>query len=107
METIINYFTTISSLHRGLILAGGITVFWIIENIAPLHFFKYKKWNHAGINIFFTLTTIVVNFALAAGLLWVADFTVNNNWGLLNQFPKMNIFLYAILGLLLLDLIGA
>ena len=107
METIINYFTTISSLHRGLILAGGITVFWMIENIAPLHLFKYKKWNHAGINIFFTLTTIIVNFALAAGLLWMAHFTVNNNWGLLNQFPNTNIFLYAILGLLLLDLIGA
>ena len=107
METIISYFTTISSFHRGLILAGGIAVFWIIENISPLHSFNYKKWNHAGINLFFTATTIIVNFALAAGLLWTADFSFQNNWGVLNLLPQMNIVLYTILGLLLLDLIGA
>ena len=74
MESIINYFETISSLHRGLILAGGIAIFWIIENISPLHVFSYKKRNHAGINIFFTITTIIVNFALAAGLLRTANY---------------------------------
>lgn len=107
METIINYFTNISSLHRGLILAGGITIFWIIENISPLHTFGYKKWKHAGVNLFFTATTIIVNFALAAALLWTAHFCFQNNWGILSQLPEMNIALYAILGLLLLDLIGA
>lgn len=107
METIINYFETISSLHRGLILAGGIAFFWIIENASPLHLFKYKKWNHAGINIFFTITTILVNFTLAALLLWTADYTFTNNWGILNQFTDINLMLYSIVGLLLLDLIGA
>lgn len=107
METIINYFSSISSLHRGLILAGGIAIFWIIENISPLHIFKYKKWNHASINIYFTLTTIVVNFTLAVALLFTANYTYENKWGILNLLPEMNPILYAFLGLLLLDLIGA
>lgn len=107
METIINYFSSISSLHRGLILAGGIAIFWIIENISPLHIFKYNKWNHAGINIFFTLTTIVVNFTLAVALLFTANYTYENNWGILNLLPSMNPVLYAFLGLLILDLVGA
>ena len=107
METIISYFETISSLHRGLILAGGIALFWIIENISPLHLFRYKKWNHAGINIFFTLTTIVVNFSLATALLLTANYAFKNKWGILNQFPDINLILYTILGLLLLDLVGA
>ena len=107
MESIITYFETISSLHRGLILAGGIAIFWIIENISPLHVFSYKKWNHAGINIFFTTTTIIVNFALAGGLLWTANYVFENNWGLLQLLPEMNAIIYALLGLLLLDLIGA
>ena len=107
METIINYFETISSLHRGLILAGGIALFWIVENILPLQLFNYKKWNHAGINFFFTITTIIVNFALAGGLLWIADFSFKNNWGILNVLPEMNLFLYTLIGLLLLDLVGA
>lgn len=107
MEIIVNYFTTISSLHRGLILAGGIALFWIIENSSPLHLFGYKKWNHAGTNIFFTLTTIIVNFTLAAALLFTANYAFENNWGILNLLPKLNIGLYTFLGLLLLDLIGA
>ena len=107
METIINYFESISSLHRGLILAGGIALFWIIENISPLHLFGYKKWRHAGINIFFTVTTIIVNFSLATLLLWTAHFTYENKWGILNQLPEINTVVYAFLGLLLLDLIGA
>jgi sterol desaturase/sphingolipid hydroxylase (fatty acid hydroxylase superfamily) len=107
MESIINYFETISSLHRGLILAGGIALFWFLEHISPLHLFAYKKWSHAGVNLFFTATTIIVNFALAASLLWTANFTFKNNWGILHLLPEMNIGLYAILGLLLLDLIGA
>ena len=107
MESLINYFENISSLHRGLILAGGIAMFWVIENISPLHLFKYKKWNHAGINLFFTLTTIVVNFALATGLLLTANYVYLNNWGILNILPEMNIWLYTLLGLLLLDFVGA
>jgi sterol desaturase/sphingolipid hydroxylase (fatty acid hydroxylase superfamily) len=107
METLINYFTTISSLHRGLILAGGIAVFWTIEHLSPLHLFNYKKWNHASVNIFFTGTTIVINFTLAAVLLFAANYTVEHNWSLLQLLPHLNIGLYTILGLLLLDLIGA
>ena len=107
METITAYFESISSLHRGLILAGGIALFWIIENISPLHVFGYKKWNHAGINIFFTLTTIVVNFSLAALLLATANYTFEHKWGILNQIPEMNNILYMVLGLLILDLVGA
>lgn len=90
-----------------MILAGGIGIFWIIENISPLHIFGYKKWNHVGINIFFTLTTIIVNFTLALFLLWTANFVFENNWGLLSLLQEKNTAIYALLGLLLLDLIGA
>ena len=107
MENIIDYFSTISALHRGLILAGGITIFWIIEGIAPLVIFGYNKWKHASINIFFTLTTIVVNFAMAFLLLMTAQWTVDNQFGILNWLPAMPIVIYALLGLLLLDFIGA
>ncbi len=107
MENIIDYFSTISALHRGLILAGGITIFWIIEGIAPLVIFGYNKWKHASINIFFTLTTIVVNFAMAFLLLMTAQWTVDNQFGILNWLPAMPIVIYALVGLLLLDFIGA
>ena len=107
MQEIINYFSTIPSSHRALILAGGIALFWLIESAIPFVKFQYNKWQHAGINIFFTLTTIIVNFCLAFILLKTAQWTVDNQFGILNWLPKMNAWLFAIVGLLLLDLIGA
>ncbi|MBP4140419.1 sterol desaturase family protein [Flavobacterium sp. P4023] len=107
MNEIISYFSSIPSSHRSLILVAGITIFWMIENAYPLFKFNYKKWHHAGINIFLTLTTIIVNFLLAFILLKTADWTINNNFGILQWLPKMSILLYTLIGLLLLDLIGA
>ena len=107
MENIINYFSTIPSSHRSLILVGGITFFWLIESAVPLIKFSYNKWQHAAINIFFTLTTIVINFALAFILLKTADWTLANDFGILQWLPEMPLWLYMIVGLLLLDLIGA
>jgi sterol desaturase/sphingolipid hydroxylase (fatty acid hydroxylase superfamily) len=107
MQTIIDYFSTIPSSHRSLILVSGITIFWLIENAFPLFNFKYRRWQHAGINIFFTLTTIIVNFCLAFILLQTADWAFTNHFGLLQWLPEMPIVAYTIIGLLLLDLIGA
>jgi len=75
MEQLISYFETIPSLHRSLILVGGITFFWILEGIVPLFNVPYKKWRHSVPNFFFTLTTIIVNFPLAFLLLKSSDLT--------------------------------
>lgn len=107
METLINYFSTIPSTHRGLILAGGIAFFWIVESVKPFFKFKYNKLHHAGINIFFTLTTIVINFGLAFILLKTSEFVNQFGFGILHWLPSINIWLYTVVGLLLLDFFGA
>ncbi|WP_396635436.1 sterol desaturase family protein [Maribacter sp. R77961] len=107
METLMTYFETIPPLHRSLILVGGITFFWILEGIVPLFSVKYKKWKHALPNLFFTLTTIIINFPLAFLLLKTSDWTIQNNFGIINWLPEMPLWLYVVLGIMLLDLIGA
>ena len=107
MEQIINYFETIPSVHRSLILVGGITFFWLLEGALPLFSFNYKKWKHAFPNLFFTGTTIVINFALAFVLLNTADWVVANDFGIINWLPEMPLWLYVLSGLLLLDFFGA
>ncbi len=107
MNEIIAYFATIPSSHRSLILVGGITLFWLIENAFPLFRFSYKKWQHAGINFFMTFTTIAINFTLAFLLLATSDWTIANDFGILQWLPKMPLWLYAFIGLILLDFIGA
>ena len=107
METILAYFETIPSLHRSLILVGGITFFWILEGQLPLFGLDYKKWKHAGTNFFFTATTIVINFALAFILVFTSDWVVSHEFGLLYLLPDMPLWAFVLIGLLLMDLIGA
>lgn len=107
MESIINYFATIPSSHRSAILIGGIAFFWMWEYITPLSHLKYNKIKHAGRNIFFTITTAIINLVLAFILLRSAEWSVNNHFGILQWLPKMPLWAFTIVGLLLLDLIGA
>lgn len=107
MEKLVAYFETIPSSHRSLILVSGITLFWLIENAFPLFKFRYNKYKHAGINIFFTATTIVVNFVLAFLLVKTSQWVVSAEVGLLQWLPDLPIWAQLLVGLLLMDLVGA
>jgi sterol desaturase/sphingolipid hydroxylase (fatty acid hydroxylase superfamily) len=101
------YFQNIPSSHRSLILIGGITFFWILESGFPLLKMNYKKWNHAAINIFFTITTIIINFSLAFILFKSSVWVSENNFGIIYWLNLKSLWLQAIIGLLIMDLVGA
>ena len=106
IDTIIEYFSNIPSSHRSLILITGLVFFSLIESAVPLMSLKYNRWRHAWINIFFTLTTIVVNFVLAFLLVKSSDYVVANNIGIL-QWISLPLVAQLIVGLMLLDFLGA
>ena len=107
MESIVEYFNNIPSAHRSAILIGGITLFMLIETGIPLFRKPYNRWSHTGLNIFFTFTTIVINFLMASILFYGSEWAEAKGFGILNWLPSMPLWLEMIAGLLLLDLIGA
>jgi sterol desaturase/sphingolipid hydroxylase (fatty acid hydroxylase superfamily) len=107
MNEIAAYFQTIPSSHRSILLIGGIALFWMIENSVPLFEMQYRKWHHAGINFFFTVTTIIINFSLAFLLFKSSDWVSSQHFGLLYWLNIDALWLQALIGLLLMDLIGA
>lgn len=106
MNSIIAYFEHISPAARALIIAGGLVFFWMLEGVVPLFNFKYKKVRHLGLNLFFTFTTIVVNFAFAVLIVAGSNWAVNNKFGVL-QMVALPAWLSILLGLMLMDLISA
>lgn len=106
METLINYFSDMPTAHRAGVLFGGLALFFMIENTIPLFKAAYNKVEHTGLNIFFTLTTIVINFVMAFILTWSAVYVENNHFGILHWMGAGPI-VQATLGLLLMDFIGA
>ena len=100
------YWAHIPSAHRTLILVCGLLFFWLLEGPLPLVSSPYRKWAHAGVNLFFTLTTVVVNLAFAFAIIKTCLWTEAHHWGLLYLVPLPG-WLFALLGLMFLDLIGA
>ena len=106
MENLLLIFENISSVNRALIIVSGISLFWVIEGIVPFKFLDYKKWRHSIPNFLLTLTTIIVNFFFAFLLVFAADWSNENSFGIIHLVNSSTL-VSIILGLLVLDLIGA
>src|SRR3984893_11683929 len=106
MHAIVDFFEHISPLARALLIAGGLVFFWMMESIIPLFNFRYRKLQHAGLNLFFTLTTVIINFIFAFAIILASNWAVEHNFGLLH-LVRLPLWLYILLGLMILDLISA
>ena len=106
LEQITVFFQDIPSWQRTLILAGGLTFFWILEGILPILRMQYGRVRHLAINLFFTGTTLVVNFLFAALIVMVSDWCVRGGFGVVQIF-QMPLIIKILIGLLVMDLIGA
>lgn len=106
MQQLADFFNHIQPWQRSLIIAAGLVFFWMLEGLMPLVRFRYHKVRHAGLNMFFTLTTIIINFAFAALIVMASQYGAAHKIGLLYLFP-LPLWLFTLVGLLLLDLIGA
>lgn len=108
--SVVNYFSPMPTLDRTLLLVGGLTIFFLIEQAVPLFSINYNRTKHTLTNLFFTLTTIIVNFAMALILVKSADYVVANNFGIIQWISLEGVtgfLVKGIIGLMLMDLIGA
>ncbi|MEX0905970.1 MAG: sterol desaturase family protein [Balneolaceae bacterium] len=106
MEAFIDFFENIPTSFRSGILIGGIFFFWVLEGVVPLFSFAYNKYRHAGINLLFTLFTAIIGFGLAGVLYYTSTWVSVHNFGLL-YLVEMPLWLKVILGVMLLDFVGA
>ena len=107
MQEILDYFDTIESSMRSIFLVSGLALFLSLETIIPLFKMDYNKFCHAGINLTFTLITLIVNLIGALLIAAAVNFNLENNTGMLYLIGDLSPGIYVILGLIFLDLIGA
>ncbi|MCC5913580.1 MAG: sterol desaturase family protein [Balneolaceae bacterium] len=106
MESLIAFFEDIPTVWRATILIGGIFLFWVMEGVIPLFRFQYNKIRHAGINLAFTLFTAIIGFGLAGVLYFTSWWVADNQFGLL-YLVELPLWAKIIIGVMLLDFIGA
>ena len=107
MQDVLTFFQSIESSTRSLFLVSGLALFLSLEAIIPLFRMDYDKLRHAGINFTFTLITLIINLFGALLISAAVDYNLENKSGLLNLAADLSIWSYVVLGLVLLDLIGA
>lgn len=100
------FFNDIPSWFRTALLAGGLLFLWIAEGAIPRLAFRGNRYKHAGTNLFFTLTTAIVNLGFAFTIVAASEWTSRNQFGLIYLLNAPG-WLHCILALLMLDLIGA
>src|ERR1700730_4909635 len=106
MEKVADFFGHIHSWQRTALVAGGLLLFWVIEGAIPLVRFRYARLRHAGLNIFFTVTTLVINLLFAYLIVLGSAYTSHRKIGLLYLF-RLPLWLFILLGVMILDLVSS
>ena len=106
MADLLSYFENIPKEYRTIFLVGGLSVLTLLESSFPLLNFKYKKIKHISLNLFFTLTTVLINLAGASLILYASIQSELLGFGLL-KFLDLPLVFEILIGIMFLDLVGA
>ncbi len=106
MDSIVNYFADMPPLHRAALVIGGITLWFIVENLRPMKSNPYNKVGHTATGLFFTATTGIVYLPLTVVLLALSDWTARNNFGVV-QWIDGGHLVDLVVGLVILDFFAA
>ncbi len=105
MEGFLTFFGDLSNGGKLLWIAICMLVFWLLEGQYPLASFSYKKWRHAGPNLAFLLSTIIINalfgIVTAGVFIWMSD----HQFGLL-YWVDLPWWAELIFAVMLLDLLA-
>jgi sterol desaturase/sphingolipid hydroxylase (fatty acid hydroxylase superfamily) len=105
MESFMQFWEHIQSWQRMVILLGGMVFFWLLEGYYPLVTFSFKRYKHAGINLVFLLTTVILNLLLGAITIKVCSYVTQHHIGLLNWLG-LPLWANILLGLFFMDFFG-
>ncbi|MEJ7738887.1 MAG: sterol desaturase family protein [Chitinophagaceae bacterium] len=102
MDQFLQYWEHIPNSHRVMILMGGMIFFWLLEGYYPLFRFSFKRYKHAGVNLVFLSTTILLNLIFGITTIKICDWVMRNDIGLLNWL-NLPLWGEAILAVFFLD----
>jgi len=91
--------------EKALLLACSFMFFWFLESLIPLLRLKYKRIRHAGINLFFIITNIIVSLPIAFLAVHLSEWTTKHQMGVLHV-SALPSWIYVVGGLVMLDFLA-
>ncbi len=101
MDALILFFEQMPNWQKLAWVFICLFVSWILEGAIPLINLNYKKWKHAGVNLIFLSTSLIINGLFSAATVVVFIWIHETNFGLLNmvELPSWTELLLAVMAL--------
>lgn len=105
MDAFLSFFENLTSIQKLGWIFICLTISWILEGSIPLIKFNYKKWKHAGVNLIFLGTSMLINVLFGLATVGIFFWLGNNQFGILNLI-ELPVWLELLLAIMLLDFVA-
>ncbi len=105
MTEIMLYFENFPTHYKLVWIVLCLVIFWLLELLVPRYIFSYSKWKHAGVNLIFLATSILINLGMAVLIAWSYTMLENSGFGLFYKFDWPVLVEFG-LAFLLLDFVA-
>ena len=105
MDAFLDFFENMPSWQKLAWIFICLGISWVLEGAAPLAILNYKKWRHAGVNLVFLGTSLLINLLFTAATVGVFLWAKANNFGLL-YLMELPVWVELLLAVMLLDLVA-
>ena len=105
METFFTFFENMPSWQKLAWIFTCLSISWILEGAAPLAKLNYKKWRHAGVNLVFLGTSLLINVLFGLATAGVFFWAKANGFGFL-YLVDLPFWAELLLSVMFLDLVA-
>ncbi len=105
MEALVQFFEQMPNWQKMAWIFICLGISWILEGAVPLVKLNYQKWKHAGVNLVFLSTSILINIVFGLATVGVFIWIHDTNFGLLNMV-ELPSWVELILAVMALDLVA-
>jgi len=105
MENILNFFAEMPNSYKLLWVFICLSISWLLEFAVPLVQLNYKKWRHAGVNLIFFSTSLLINVFFGLATVGIFLWTSSNEFGLF-YLIDLPVWAELILAIMLLDFVA-
>lgn len=84
MNEFLSFFETMPNHYKLIWIFSCLAISWFLEFSIPLTQLNYKKWRHAGRNLIFLATSLLINLLFGIATIGVFFWLEANGFGMLN-----------------------
>lgn len=105
LDNLLQFFAEMPNSYKLLWVFICLSVSWLMEFAVPLVQFSYKKWRHAGFNLIFFSTSLLINVLFGIATVGIFIWTAENQFGLL-YWVDWPVWTELLLAVLILDFVA-